>query len=662
MHYSIQHLPRDLRFVPAIVLFVCLVCGVATAEELPTWTPDASRARADVPDIYKWDLSPLFDSAEAWEASRQSLTAEAPKIGNYRGQLQDPAALRSCLELYFRVHDETNRITLYAGLLADSDTGNEEYQAMTQQGLALLDLVMAESAFIRTEVLALSDKSLVKAYKKEPELHAYQTYIDNLRRRRGSLLDEDGERVLGLVGDNLWAEIDLNEIPAPPEDAFFALMSDIPWPTITDSEGQEVELNLSTYSKYRRDEDREVRRQAVSAMMGVLRQYQHAFAATLGGQAEFDVTLARSRNYDTALEAYLDKDNLDPAVYHTLIATITANLEPLHRYVELRKNVMDVDEVHLYDLYVPMLVTTGSEVPFPQARDTIQSALAPLGEEYVAMLTEGLDPASGWLDLYPSDGKDSGAFCASVYGRKPYVKMNYFDSSRDMSTLAHEYGHAMHSHLSMENQSYADFRYVPFLAEIASTANEALLTDYLLAHATDDRVRAGILLDRVESIRATIFRQTLFAEFELALHQFIEDGTPITASLLDETYASLVRKYYGPGFTMDPDDGMEWAFIPHFYWKYYVFTYATGLSSGIAISRLVQQGPEQRDAYLNMLGAGCSLPPLEILAGAGVDLTQPDAIESAILLFDETLTELEELLPKLAAEDAMKAGEETPAK
>jgi len=643
--------------VPHVALLVILASGFAAAEELPTWAPDAARVRADVPDIYKWDLTPLFESRDAWETSRKVLAEEAKKIGEFKGRLQDPAALRSCLELYFRIHDETNRITLYANLLADSDTTSEDYQAMSQQGLALLDLVMAESAFIRVEVLALSDKALVKAYKKEPELHAYQTYIDNLRRRRSCLLEDDGERVLGLVGDNLWAEIDLNEIPAPPEDAFFALMSDIPWPTIADSEGQPVELNLSTYSKYRRDDDREVRRQAVAAMMGTLRQYQHVFAATLGGQAEFDVTLARSRNYDTALEAYLDKDNLDPAVYHTLIATINANLEPLHRYVALRKNVMDVDEVHLYDLYTPMLVTTSSEVAFPEARETIQAALAPLGEEYVSVLTEGLDPANGWLDLYPSQGKDSGAFCASVYGRKPYVKMNYFDSSRDMSTLAHEYGHAMHSYLSMENQAYSDFRYVPFLAEIASTANEALLTDYLLANATDDRVRAGILLDRVESIRSTIYRQTLFAEFELALHQFVEEGTPVTASLLDETYAGLVRKYYGPGFTMDENDGMEWAFIPHFYWKYYVFTYATGLSSGIAISRLVQEGPEQRDAYLGMLGAGCSQPPLEILAGAGVDLTKPDAIEAAVQLFDETLTELEELLPKLAAEDAMKAAE-----
>ena len=308
-----------------------------------------------------------------------------------------------------------------------------------------------------------------------------------------------------------------------------------------------------------------------------------------------------------------------------------------------------------------MVEDAGATVPFDRARATIVEALAPMGEEYVAAFAEGMDPANGWLDLYPAEDKASGAFCASVYGSHPYVKMNYQDSVNDMSTLAHEYGHAMHSTLSMEAQGYPDFRYVPFLAEIASTAHEALVIDHLLANATDDRVRASLLSDRLESIRGTIYRQAMFGEFELALHRHVEAGTPITAGLLEETYVELLRAYYGDAYAIDADDGMEWAYIPHFYWKYYVFTYATGLSSGITIAQKVRESEENRDAYLGMLKAGCSAPPLEILKGAGVDLTTPAPIEAALKRFDETVTELEALVDKLEAEaepPAEETGEE----
>ena len=303
--------------------------------------------------------------------------------------------------------------------------------------------------------------------------------------------------------------------------------------------------------------------------------------------------------------------------------------------------------MHLYDLYVPMVESADSEVTFPEARETILAALAPLGDDYMAVLDKGLDPRNGWMDLYPNQHKDSGAFCASVYGEHPYVKMNYQDSVHDMSTLAHEYGHAMHSHLSAEHQGYPDYRYVPFLAEIASTANEALLVDHLLENAEDDRVRASLLADRLEAIRGTIYRQALFAEFELAVHRFVEEGTPITAGLLEQTYADLIRTYYGDAYHLGPDDGMEWAYVPHFYWKYYVWVYATGLSSGIALADRVRQGPAERDAVLEMLGSGCARPPLDLLRDAGVDLSRPDAIEAALQSFAASLDELEALQPAL---------------
>jgi oligoendopeptidase F len=406
-----------------------------------------------------------------------------------------------------------------------------------------------------------------------------------------------------------------------------------------------VQLTLSNYGRYRASSDRAVRRRAVEALFGTLYAHRHAFAAALGGQMELDVAYARARGYDTALEAYLDKDNLDPAVYSNLVDTINANLPLLHRYVELRKQVMGLEDLHLYDLYVPLAASVDADVPFPEARGMILEALKPLGEAYGAALAEGLDPANGWLDLYPHADKQSGAFSASVYGAHPYVFMNYQNSLDDMSTLAHEYGHALHSYLAMREQPYSSFRYPPFLAEIASTCNESLLSEYLVAHAEDQAEKASLLVERLETIRTTIFRQTMFAEFERAVHGFVEEGTPITAELLEDTYRELVQRYYGPGYTVDEHDGMEWAYIPHFYYKYYVYSYATGLASGIAVAdRVKTLGEPAVQAYLGMLEAGASGPPLELLAAAGVDLTKPDALQAAMKTFASTLEEVEALL------------------
>jgi oligoendopeptidase F len=341
----------------------------------------------------------------------------------------------------------------------------------------------------------------------------------------------------------------------------------------------------------------------------------------------------------------MDKDNIDTAVHDNLIAAVNANVKPLHRYVELRREVLQLDKVHIHDLYVPLTADAEMNVTFRQAQEILPAALAPLGVDYVSRLQHGLDPRNGWIDVYPSNDKESGAFSASVYGAHPYVKMNFQDTLDDLSTLAHEYGHALHSELAMENQAYQDYRYVPFLAEIASTCNEALLSDYLVDQAQTKEQKAGILAAELESIRTTIYRQTMFSEFERLVHGFVENGTPITAALLDETYAGLVRKYYGPSFTVDANDGMEWAYIPHFYYKYYVYSYATGLSSGLAIAERVKTlGQPAVDGYLGMLKGGCSAAPIELLKGAGVDLTQPTAVSAALERFDRIITELADIL------------------
>ncbi len=642
----------------AIPLF-CLSTEDAMADELPAYTPDSNADRAEVPDAYKWDLGKLFADDDAWEAAATELVTEIDGLNAYQGRLADGPTLLECLDRYIELHGKVNSVTLYANLQNTTDSGDAAVQARHQQALSVLDQFMGTASFLRNEILALSDKEMGKAFKKAPALlERHGGYIEGLRRRKGIMLNPEAERVLSLAGDNLWAEIDLNEIPAPVESAFHALLDDIPFPMVHDEEGNEVQLNFSNYGKFRRSPDRAVREEAVNAMMATLKQYEHAFAATLGGQAEFSVFLAKSRGYDTALEAYLDKDNLNPAVYHNLISTVNANLEPLHRYISLRKKLQGYDAIYLHDMYVPIVEGVDQEIPFEQAQTMLVEALAPMGPEYIEVLSKGLDPAEGWLDLYPSSDKRSGAFSASTHGVEPYVMMNYQDSMNDMSTLAHEYGHAMHSYLSMEHQGYMDYRYVPFLAEIASTANEVLVEEHLLAQATDPKVKASILADRLAGMRGTIYRQALFAEFELALHTFVEEGTPVTADLLNTTYGDLVTKYYGPDYALGEHHELEWAYIPHFYWKYYVFTYATGLSSGITIAQKVREGEANRDAYLGMLKAGCSAPPLEILAGAGVDLTTPEPIEAAMKRFDATVTELEALVAEIEAAEAAQQAEE----
>ncbi len=636
----------------AIPLF-SFATDTAMADELPAYTPDSNADRADVPDAYKWDLGKLFADDAAWEKAATELPAEIEGLKDYQGKLADGPTLLACLDRYIELHSKVNKVTLYTGLQDTTDGGNPDVQARHQQALSVLDQFMSTASFLRNEILALSDKEMGKAFKKAPALlERHGSYIEGLRRRKHTMRSEDAERILSLAGDNLWAEIDLNEIPAPVESAFHALLDDIPFPMVHDAEGNEVQLNLSNYGKFRRSPDRAVREEAVNAMMATLKQYEHVFAATLGGQAEFSVFLARARGYDTALEAYLDKDNIDPAVYHNLISTVNANLEPLHRYITLRKKLQGYDSIYLHDMYVPIVEGVDQEVDFATASPLLIEALAPMGPEYIEVLEKGLDPAEGWLDLYPSSDKRSGAFSASTWGVEPYVMMNYQDSMNDASTLAHEYGHAMHSYLSMEHQSYSDYRYVPFLAEIASTANEVLVEEHLLEQAEDPKVKASILADRLAGMRGTIYRQALFAEFELAVHTFVEEGTPVTADLLNTTYGDLVSKYYGPDYALGEHHELEWAYIPHFYWKYYVFTYATGLSSGITIAQKVRESEAARDAYLGMLKAGCSAPPLEILADAGVDLTTPEPIEAAMKRFDATVTELEALVAEIEKAEA----------
>jgi len=629
----------------AIVLATAVLASAGELGSLPDYVPDANADRMSIPAVYRWDLTPLFANDASWEATFAATESRLSTLTGSPADLDRPEALAAFMKTYFDLELIANRLTLYANLERDGAITDAALIARHQRALKLTNAVMEAGGALRQAVLGYEDSELENAYAEVPQLVEFRPWIDSLRRRENRILDSQAERVLSLAGDNLWAAIDLNELPSPLESAFAALISEIPLPTISGADGAETQLTFANYGRLRAADDRRVRRDAVAGMFGALRSFENTFAATLGGQAAFNVFLARSRNYDTALEAYLDKDDLDPAVYYNLIDTVRAHADSLHRYVELRKKVMGVDEVHLYDLYVPMVEGTARNLTYAEGAEVILNALKPLGEDYEKRLAELIDPHNGAIDVYPAKTKDSGAFSSSVYGVRPFIKMNFQDSYDDVSTLAHELGHSMHSALSSETQPYLTSRYVPFLAEVASTCNEVLLSKYMVAHAASDAERAWLLSELAETIRTTIYRQTLFAEFELRLHELAESGEPITAERLNAIYRGLIEYYYGPGYTIDANDEVEWAYIPHFYYKYYVFTYATGLASGAAIAERVASGePGARDAYLGMLRGGNSKPPLELLRGAGVDLTKPDAIAEALDLFDRTLTELEAIL------------------
>ncbi|NOZ87972.1 MAG: oligoendopeptidase F [Deltaproteobacteria bacterium] len=627
----------------------CAVSGKASRAGifpgLPLVHPDANAERSAIPDVYKWNLSPLAKNRAEWLKEIDATKAGLKELPGKCSDLSKPQSLYSCLKAYFGLDEKINRLTLWAKLRKDVESTNPECLTDHQTGLKLTDDLLQIGSTLRQKVLALSSDYLKEAYSKVAKLKDYKPFLDELFRRKDRVLDKDGERVLSLAGDNLWAQIDLNEIPSSSESAFIGLLTDLKLPKIKDENGKEVQLTLSNYGKYRASPDRRVRKDTVEKFFKTLASFQHAFAATLAGQVKFNVFLAKARKYKTAREAYLDKDRLTPAVYDSLIKAVRKNLPALHRYVELRKKRMKLEKIHIYDLYVPMVENVEKDIPFGEAAGIVLDALKPLGKKYLSVVEKAMNPANGWVDVYPSKHKESGAFSASVYNRHPYVKINFQNRLEDVFTLAHEFGHAMHSHLAMTHQPYITFRYVPFLAEIASTFNETLLMKYLLGLAKDKKERAYLLNKQLESIRTTIYRQTMFAEFELKIHQQVEAGKALTPKTIRKIYKGLLRDYYGPSYTIDSNDDMEWAYIPHFYWKYYVFTYATGLSSAIALAdRVMHKGPKARQAYLGMLKGGCSRPPLELLKSAGVDLTKPEAIQSAMDLFASTLDQLEKVL------------------
>ncbi|HAH07555.1 MAG TPA: hypothetical protein DCM05_13725 [Elusimicrobia bacterium] len=629
---------------PILALTLC-TAALAAAAPAFAYKPDASAPRSAVPEKYKWDISPLFQDEAGWEAESAQARVKLAAIAVHQGKLKDAASIRACLDDYFALRGTMDRVAAYANLRAVEDQGLAKTQEMLQRSLGLDADFRAKSAFIRLELLRMDDAAVLA----DPVLAPYRRYVEDLRRRRAHLLGDEAEKVLSLFGDNLWSEKDLNEIPSEVELIFKSATKEIRLPKILDEKGLKVQLTLANYGKYRASKVRRVREAAVAGLFGTLRENEGTLAAVLAAETKRDVTMARARGYERSVDAYLDRQNVPASVAESLVASARRNLKPLHRYVALRKRLLKLPDVRLFDLYPPLVPSAKAEVPYEEGLKDLREALKPLGPDYLAGLFGPEMLGRRMADVYPNKDKESGAFCHSLWGHPPVVMLNYMDEVDDASTAAHELGHAMHSWLNMKAQPSPDHGYSSLTAEIASTFNEVLLSKHLLKkYQGDDRVRLFLLGEMLDRIRTTIYRQTLFTEFELKLHGFIEAGTPVTPELLNKTYAGLARDYYGEGFTMGPDDGIEWAYIPHFYWKHYVFSYAGGLASSIALAEKIAAGDaDARERYLAMLKKPREDAPVEILKEAGVDLTKPDAVDAAARLMDETITEMEALADKL---------------
>jgi oligoendopeptidase F len=633
-------LPLHLKHRPLLACG-CLLCAGLMAPSgaeagWPAWTPAGDAKRAEIPGEYRWDLSNLYADAPAWEKAFAAAEARLAKLQPCAGTLaKDAPTLRACLDLAFDLKREVIRLAAYSDADFTIDRTKSEGKARADRGQSLYAKWEGAAAFLEPELLAMDPAVLRGRLSEDKGLAKYAHFIDDLIRRRPHVLSPDQEKLLALSGD----------LRAAPQFIHGALEEDVTFPKVKDEKGVLQALTFASFPKFRTSPDRTVRQGAVDAFLGTLHAHARSFAASLDAAVKGNIFIAKARGYGSALEASVDDNGVSPAVYDTLIRVTEQNLpRTLHRYVALRQRLLGVDAVHYCDLYVPMFPSASHHAPYGASVDMVKEALKPLGKDYGKVLAAGLDPKNGWVDVFPAAGKKSGAYCNATYGDHPIVFLNHMDELEDTFTVAHEFGHALHFHLANATQPFVNADAPIFLAEIASTFNEELLLTHLLKGAKGKSERLYLLNKRLENLRTTVFRQTMFAEFERALHAEVEGGGALTAERMAEIYGSLVKKYYGPGFVAGPDDGYEWAYIPHFYYNFYVYQYATGLISAIALSRKVTSGEKGAvESYLSFLKAGGSDYPVTTLQKAGVDLTKPDAMQAAFDLFAETLSEIERL-------------------
>lgn len=593
--------------------------------------------RSQVDPQFTWATTDLFATDEAWEAEIPKLREILEKLKGYQGKLGESGEnLLAFLQLNDQFTQIADPFAGYAMYKKDEDTRNPVYQKMSGQMHNLLLEAQEATAFFTPEVLQLSDETLAAFYKDTPGLEHYRLVLDRALRQKSHTLSQNEEALLAAAGK-------LGQIPG--ETYNFLNDADLTFPDAVDEKGGKHPVTHGTFIPLMQESDRTLRKSAFESLYGSYRNFQNTFASSLEGQMKQLQFFANARKYPSALHAALDQNEVPVEIYHNLVATVRKNLPAMHRYIRLRKKLLGVDKLHYYDIYAPMVADQDQVVSFDQAKETALEALAPLGEDYLNILREGF--SNRWIDVYENQGKRSGAYSSGVYGNHPFVLLNYTDTLDDMFTLVHEMGHALHSYLSSKEQSITYAYYKIFVAEVASTCNESLLMQYLLGKTQEPKQRAYLINYFLEQFRTTLYRQTMFAEFELWCSQETQMGHPLTAQALCQKYGELNREYYGEDIEPDLEISLEWARIPHFYREFYVYQYATGFSAAIALSqRILKEGAPAVKDYLHFLSGGCSTDPVSLLKGAGVDMSTPAPVDDALKLFENLVEEMEKLSDK----------------
>lgn len=591
--------------------------------------------RNDIDDRYKWKLEDIYESQDRWEEDFKKVKVLCEEIVRYRGRLNESAeTLFQCLGLSDGLLSLNDNIYVYARMKRDEDNSNPVYQALTDRAASLGTEVYAAVSFITPEIISIPGETLDGYIENYEPLGLYRQFLNETLRQKKHILSDKEEEILALS----------YEISSAPKDIFTMFNNaDIRFPFIKDENGEEVELTKGRYITFMESKDRRVRKDAFNALYEVYNKQKNTLASSLAGNVKSNKFYAAVRKYDSSLEAFLDEDNVPVKVYDSLIETVNDNLGLLHRYLKLRKKVLNLDELHMYDLYVPMVEQPQKKIQYEEAVKMVVNGLLPMGEEYVGHLKKGFE--SGWIDVYENQGKTSGAYSWGSYKSHPYVLLNYQGSTNDVFTIAHEMGHALHTFYTNKTQPYIYSQYKIFVAEVASTVNESLLMKHLLKSTSDRKEKAYLLNHYLEEFRGTIFRQVMFAEFEKIIHEKMEQGEAVTAQTLCTVYRELNARYFGSEVVVDGEIDIEWARIPHFYTSFYVYKYATGFSAATSLANgILNEGQSAVDRYIEFLKSGCSDYPIEILKKAGVDLSTPKPVQDALNYFGEVLRELEELV------------------
>ena len=601
----------------------------------------SQKTRNEIPEKYQWNLSDLYESDAAWRNAVEKLTAELDKIEELKGTLTQSAAnLLKGLKLNSQLSKEASKVYLYAGMNSDLDTRNMKYNGMKQELQSIFSNFGAKAAFIEPEILSAEWSTIDGFIKEEPQLEVYRMGLENMFRTKAHSLSEAEERIMALSG----------MVSVVPQDVYSTFSNaEMPKPEVTLTDGSKLEIGSAEYGRYRASANRADREIVFNAYWNNFARFQGSYGEMLNGNVKADIFRARARHYDSSLQASLYPNKIPVEVYHSLVDNVNKNLPAFHRYLKIKKRMMGVDTLKYLDLYAPVVKNVDLEYTYDEAQTLILEALKPLGDEYVSTVKKAMDER--WIDVYPTPGKRSGAYSnGAFYDGHPFILLNYNNLYDDVSTLAHELGHTMQSYFSNKTQPYPTADYETFVAEVASTFNEVLLFNYMMTKVDDDDVRLSLLMEWLDRFKGTLFRQTQFAEFELKIHEEAEKGNPLTGETFSNMYTDIVNRYYGHNDNIcyvNDYMNMEWAFIPHFYYNFYVYQYSTSFTASISLAEKVMSGDKQAlKNYMEFLSAGGSDYPIELLKHAGVDMTSSEPFDKAIDSMNKAMDEIEKILNK----------------